>query len=438
MSDLTARMNAVTARQDETNAKLDAILAALGTPPPTQTVTLADVVNALDISNARLLTISNAIVTSNQTLTAILLRLETISTNITSVLGNTQAIATDADISAARLTDIETLIDQFTTSWFSGAGGLQYLENIYFGQVDLRNAIYATFCPCENSAPALPPPLNVNPLQSSQQIEHCRRVQWMIDEFFDDWMRKIADAINLVGITGVGLSLAALTATGIGAVPLALIAGGGAAVSAAWRLGINGVYEQAGSAERAVLRQALYNAPTASAAAQAWNTAIDGMGDVPEAYRTVWKTLIWASWFNDLYDQAGKNSTTVPGAWETDGYDGTLCISSTLTCYSNSSVSVGGSPNLEYRPVWSSGVTMRQWFDNAGNFTYIGPSVAGWTVINDRNVGIKLYVWSDPNTLIVNTTVPAFGTAVIPSSIGRGYIDLTAGGAANQVKLCQP
>lgn len=195
-----------------------------------------------------------------------------------------------------------------------------YLENIFFGINDL-----ASLQSADVAAPRTPPVLSLVELPSEELQEHCRRVQWMIDFYFDSWLQQVADTTNLVRGFGLSIALGALAASGIGLVPVTVLGGAITAIQEAYTHGIEGIVVAASISRRGLLRQALYDAPNASSAINAWYAAVDTMDDVNIAYRAAWKLLIWSTWFNDLYDQAGHNSTTDPGSWETDGYDGTLC-----------------------------------------------------------------------------------------------------------------
>lgn len=149
----------------------------------------------------------------------------------------------------------------------------------------------------------------------------------MIDFFFDDWMVSLGDMIQNAGDAAIAIGLAALVVAteGIGAIPLSLLSSGFIAARAARDAGVDGMQTEMNGARRATLRNALYSAPTAAAAQSAWNTAIDGMTDVNVVYRTIWKVLVWSTWFNDLYDADNHNFSTEPPLWNLSGYDENAC-----------------------------------------------------------------------------------------------------------------
>lgn len=292
-----------------TSNKLDAILSALGAPPPTQTVTLQNVVDAITALN----------------------------TNITTFRGEQDAQQTVLLGAVASLNQQFTSFRQEQIAWRNFQQGqlgnmLAAISSLIDEATRTTNAVYATACPC-NGQTVLPPELGTTPLPSEQQQEHCRRVQWMLDEYFNVWIPRIRDGVRVVNGVGTAVVLTALLATGIGAIPSALISGSAVAVNAAWNAGVDGMVNQATAPRRVLLRQALYAADSPAAAATAWANTIDSMSEVPQAYRDVWKSLIWSSWFNDLFDQT-KTPANSGGAWNTAGYDGSVCAPPTGNCQS--------------------------------------------------------------------------------------------------------
>jgi hypothetical protein len=256
-------------------SKLDAILVALGSTPTTPGITLENI-------DTRLLT-------------------------ITTLLNS----------------DLATMSQQLQQIYDLLANSIApNLENVFFAINDL----YALQASAGN--PKLPLPISTINLPTGAELLHCQRVQWMIDYFFNEWMADVAQTASGVQGASVGIGLGVLVAgTGTAAaIPIAIFSAGIAGLLAAESQGLAGLKTQATTAKRAALRQALYAAQNASAAQAAWNATIDGFSDVHIAYRTAWKLLIWANWFNDLYDAANQNSTTVSGKWDLDGYDGSVCV----------------------------------------------------------------------------------------------------------------
>jgi hypothetical protein len=215
----------------------------------------------------------------------------------------------------------------------------------------------------------------------------------MIDYFFNEWMADVAQTASGVQGASVGIGLGVLVAgTGTAAaIPIAIFSAGIAALLAAQSQGLQGLKTQATTAKRAALRQALYAATNASAASTAWNSTIDGFSDVHIGYRTAWKTLIWSNWFNDLYDAAAQNSTTVPGKWDLDGYDGSICSVGSFPASGSirsSAVFITGYANRQCI-VWPNGVEFTDWVGyhyngNVGN--PINPSGLRFT-ISDTSSG---------------------------------------------------
>ena len=224
------------------------------------------------------------------------------------------------------------------------------IENCFFAIQD----IYALLAG-NPDAPKVQPVPTTTTLPSNQLQEHCKRVQWMIDYYFDNWLKLVSDTTNLVRGVGLSIAIGALTLTGFGAIPLAGLGTAISAIQECYTLAITGLYQQATSGVRAQLRQALYSATNASQAYSLWISTIDSMSGVNIAYRTAWKFLIWTSWFNDLYNQAGKNSTLQPGTWETAGYSGTACDSGPITsttCQTETTLGVDNIGFFEYQISW--------------------------------------------------------------------------------------
>jgi hypothetical protein len=335
MSDLTTRLNAITSRQDDTNAKLDAILAALGAPPPTATVTLVDVINTLDANNQTVLNAVSALNTSNQLLGSILLVLQSIDSNISSVLGRTTAIATNTDVITARVTDIESFVDAFVQDYFSGSGTKQLIENIWFAEMETRKAIIATACACDTDGAILPIPPNVNPFPTEEEQLKCKRAQKFVEWFEAAILTRIRDLLATYGVIGAsaagalmiaGLGALAPSSAGATLIPAIAITSIVLAVgnlTAAQASGIVDYYNS--DAVRNALTQAIFTANDANQAKQNWDSVIDGFLDVNTNIRALWKLAAIQLFFNETFDLNSDIDVT--------GYDGTLCGSSSEIPY---------------------------------------------------------------------------------------------------------
>lgn len=259
-------------RHADLMAALNAILDGLGIPPPTATTTLADVQTTLLATNALL------------------------------------------------TSDLQTISGQLNQIYLLLANSIApNVENVFFALNDLYMLQLASASPRQ---PALISTVN---LPSASELLHCQRVQWMIDDFFVTWMGDIAIHLGALEGAAVAIAMAALVVgtAGIGAIPLAALSSGAYAIIQVQDLAA--LKNEATSAKRIALRQALYSAPNAAAAQAAWNATIDSFQDVNAAIRLAWRVLIWSDWFNHLYDAAGHNSTTEPGSWILSGYDGNVC-----------------------------------------------------------------------------------------------------------------
>jgi len=239
----------------------------------------------------------------------------------------------DATIVSGQLTQIIALLSNYV---------IPLEENIFYALTGL-NATLAL-----PGVQKIPPALSTVDLLTPASALHCQRVQWMVSYYFNTWLQSLVEGVGAVGIAGAGVAVTAVIVgtEGLGALPLALLSTATAAMVATLSTGIDGVTTQATLARRAALRDALFVATNASAAQTAWYATIDAMVDVNIAYRTVWKTLIWSSWFNDLFDAANHNSTTNPPLWNLAGLDGTACSGLSAGCiqYNSASVSHGSSP----------------------------------------------------------------------------------------------
>lgn len=213
---------------------------------------------------------------------------------------------------SGQLSQIQSLIANYVIPWE---------ENIFYALRDMLNFMES------GNGVTLPPLATTDPLDIGALGEHCARVQWMIDFYFDNWLKTVGDTVKVAGDAAIAIGLAALTVSsaGIGAIPLSLLTSGFIAARAARDEGVGGLQTEMTSPRRAALRDALYSASSAEAAQAVWYATIDTMTDVNEAYRLCWKAFIWSSWFNDLYNPTEHNNTTEPPLWNLTGYSEGAC-----------------------------------------------------------------------------------------------------------------
>lgn len=387
------------------------ILTALGVPPETPTVTLADVLTAINATNAKLDTL---LLTSGN------------------MLANTNVINTHV----AELTD---LYNQWYVDYFSGDGTKQLLENISYGTMDVRAAILATACACNTEGPILPTPPDVTPFPTEEEQLKCKRAQRFVDWFETDVLDLLRDTYSAGGFIGLaamgvileGAMVALLPETaGIALIPAVAI---GSLVALFSNIGSNtadGLVENyAIPARKAILMQAIFNGSNADEAKHNVDLAIDQMVDVPQPYREIWKAAAMQVFFNQTFDPAANINV--------DGYSGTICGGgSVVTCHNHISVQNMFGELIVY---WDNAIIpMRNFFGLNNHNSYFGPEVAGWTIINDRSEIAYFAAWIDPNTLIINTQIPALGSQVIPSEIQRGYVSIPSNADLGNIKLCEP
>lgn len=311
-------------RHADLMAALAAILDGLGIPPPTATTTLADVQVTLLATQALL------------------------ESDLVTISGQLQQI-------------YDLLANSIAPN----------VENVFFGLNDLYLLQLAS------ANPKLPELISIVDLPSESELLHCQRVQWMIDEFFGTWMSDIAIHLGALEGVAVSIAMAALVVgtAGIGAIPLAVLSAGAGAVIQVQDLGA--LKNDATIAKRAALRQALYAAPNAAAAQEAWNTTIEGFTDGSAAVRLAWRVLIWSDWFNHLYDPIGHNSTTEPGSWDLTGYDGAICAPPDTGCIQLTSTYLPSDPSgmPQYRVIWPSPFTTTDY-----NWRLDITSAPNWTI----------------------------------------------------------
>lgn len=280
------------AQHTATAAKLDALITALGAPPPTGTVTLADVLSAIELTNSRLTTLA----------------------------GYLSTIATQSNLTRVAL-------DSFIDDWNSGSGGLQYLENIMFAVQDARRAIIATACPCTGDNPVLPAPGNTTPFPTAEQQLKCKRAQRFVDWFLQEVLIRVMDTYSTYGFVGTAAIGAVLTVALVALAPetagasllptvaIASIVALLGSLSSSMLGGIVSYYNT--TPVKQTLISAIYNAPSAVEAKSSFDTSIDTFTSIPSPIRAVWKALALQLFFDQTFDL----TRTIDVA----GYNGTVC-----------------------------------------------------------------------------------------------------------------
>lgn len=260
---------------------LDAILEALGAPPVSPGVTLANVVTALN------------------------------------------AMTTAQAAQHLELMDVLGLINTSTDT---------IINNNSLNAQRTIAAILATFCPCTTGVPLLAPVIDVTPTSLADQAK-CRRIQFYLS-VFSNWMGKIANyggagAFITGDVVGTLLGLAAaeagIVATGVevgtvlgppGMVLGAVIGliGGAIGIFGASVLG-DYVTQYNAPAVQSALLAALYAATTADEGQTAFQSVIGAnFSAIPAG---IINALWWSAWSNDLY-------SGVPTV-DDSAFDGTIC-----------------------------------------------------------------------------------------------------------------
>lgn len=363
MSDLSGKFasfeeQSATQHTELMNA-LNSIAYALGAPPTTPTITLADVVTAIN--------------TLSDTLSAM--------------------YTADGNYYVSSLNTLDLINISLDTT----------LNNNSLNAQRIIAAIYATFCECNTDIPLLGPPLDVTPTTVVDEAK-CRRIQFYLS-VFGNWLNKIANygasGAAITGGTLQALLLAAAADAGILATGVEVGAAAGPpgiVIGAVIALLTIGVYTFGGSylidyanqfndpTLRDNMVQAMYAATNADEGYTAFKTTL--LATIGGAAGEVIYTLWWSAWSNDIYS----------GTPEVDdsAFDGSICAPAETNCatvesdslygsqYANFSGAaeltayldaVSGDPhalnaNYAYTVEWVSGaidaaVTL---FDNAGNW----------------------------------------------------------------------
>lgn len=281
---------------------INALLAALGAPPPEPGATLADVLGAL-----------------NQ-----------IAVELSSL---TTAITTQHAAQLAKLTDIWTTLDLLNNN------------NALNTQL-LLTALAANNC-CTPTGAALPLPLLTNPTSLADQ-EKCRRIQFYL-AWFGGWLDNIATFGGLSSQL-TGATLATLLAT---AIPAGTVIGGeigavggipGAVVGAILGLLVSAFYTIGATLIGTLSTQwhtaplydqllhALYQANDAASGYAAFQSTVSASGVLNPVWKGVINALFWTGWANDIY-----SSTPVV---DDSGFDGSICAPANTACVQMASQSV--------------------------------------------------------------------------------------------------
>jgi hypothetical protein len=360
---------------------LDSILTALGAPPPTATVTLADTLAMMVALNNNVIGMAIANGSYHASVLELLALINT----------NTDTMITNNSLNAQRM----------------------------------LAAILATACPCETTRPLLPAPLDVTPTALVDEAK-CRRVQFYL-AVFGAWLESIANygatGADITGDVLQGLLVAAgaaagLTATGaeIGAalgIPGAVVGAiVGAIIAAIYAFGGSYLVEQANIFNSPLVQEqmidALYTATNADAGNAAFGTVVAAHFDViPSA---VLNLLWYSAWSNDLYS----------GTPEVDdsSFDGFICALAMETeCFS-----------LEAEETTVDGNT---------RMTVVLPSsYVGWSVRLLDGSGVHLYGDGDPG-FTIDTEYHTLTTANINIAENRFRFSEEFGDGYT-VRVCPP
>lgn len=303
-------------QHDAIVAKLDAIATAIGAPPPSGTITLADISTLIQGTNTRLDTLITAIGTLNTTATTI--------ANASSLTSGRVLPLTDM---ATNLITLLSAIQDFATRYEGASGTEQLLENVQFGIRDLRTTMIANSCCLPSGIPALDPPIDTTPFPTSEQQLKCKRAQRFIDWFENTLLDTVVNTYSTLGVMSVAIIAALLVEAAATLLPafeaVSAISGGSISAIAAGLSNIQGatigqLKSQFGNQGlKNELRQAIYNADSASEARDAWMEVISSHTEIFSPIRAIWNALSIPVWFNQLFD---PNSNI-----NVEGYDGTIC-----------------------------------------------------------------------------------------------------------------
>jgi hypothetical protein len=384
---------------------LDSILTALGAPPPTATVTLADTLAMMVALNNNVIGMAIANGSYHAAVLEALAQLNT----------NTDLMITNNSLNAQR-----TIA-----------------------------AVLSTYCPCPTGADLLPLPLDVTPTTLADEAK-CKRIQFYLALFLN-WLGKIANyggagAFITGDIIGTLLGLAAaeagIVATGaeVGTVlgPPGVVIGAivGLIVGAVGIFGASVLTDYYNQFLAAPVQTALLNALFCATNADEGNTAFQGViadnfSPIPAG---IINALWWAQWNNDIY----SGSPTV----DDSAYNGTICVcdetfpptEGCVTFMSETATYTNG--QVIQNIVWPGGGTISPTSaSGAAEDLVCDKAVFGHTPINNLWItvtGICRVFWDAtgfPNWLLENQTMQ------LPAT-GGDYYTAVSEGDPFSVTLC--
>jgi hypothetical protein len=270
----------VATQHGELTEALNAILTALGAPPPGPTTTLEDVVTAIEATNTLLTAIHSDM---NSYLLSIFNTLDTINNN--------------ASLNSQRI----------------------------------LNTLLQTACPCDSTVPLLPPDLSTTPTDAAN-LAKCQRIQYFID-LFAGWVISIGvyvgemgsissfqiDNLLAIQIGDAGISTGQLSVpiptsirdSIVGQITSAVSAGGAESVN-------EGLFTAMTNPENLDgMNQSLYAVNNATAGRASFDAMLDSLVGMNEPYLTMIRTMFYSAWLNDIYSD-------VPVV-DASAYDGSVC-----------------------------------------------------------------------------------------------------------------
>lgn len=292
MSDLTVKFETLEAQLADQHTDIvngiNAILAALGAPPPGDLITLDDIATQLNTINTNLLGIQS---------------------------DNSAFYSSMLSVAGVISTNVETMLYNNSTNTQA-----------------VIAAIYTTSCACPSPSALLPLPIDVTPTELVDEAK-CRRIQYYL-ALFGSWLTKIANYGSAAGfvtgdtlgaLLGLAAAEAGLVATGaeVGAAagPPGIVVGAviGLISGAIFTLGGSVLVDYANQFNDPILRAAMVEAMFAATNADEGYTAfketiLANMSTIPaEIIYTLW----WTAWSNDVY----SGSPVV----DDSAFDGTIC-----------------------------------------------------------------------------------------------------------------
>lgn len=334
---------------------IDAILAALGAPPPGDVTTLDDIAAQLTTLNSNLLAIQS---------------------------DNSSYYASSLDVLGLLSSNLEILNN-----------------NSSYNAQRLIATIYNTACQCPTPVTTLTPPLDLTPTSLEDEAK-CRRIQFYL-HLFSSWLDKIANyggsASFITGDTLVALLALATTAEGLVATGIEVGAAGGPPgavigaivgliIAAIFTLGasvLNDYASQFRSPEvQSALLTAMFAATNAADGYNAFQTVVGSSFSVIPA--GILNALFWTQWTNDIYGTSPVVDDSM--------FDGTICTSSEVVdCIHVPTITT---PYGHNSSDWPS-ATPPQPTGGSGDLVYATPAagILGYTLTNLTPVGVGINAW---------------------------------------------